>query len=393
MAIFRYKALTEMGKRVNGIIDADSYDLAKERLRARNVLVTKIEPLAKKKEVGLNPSMLLTFTRELTDLLGAGLPLYESLLTIEEKYQKHRAHPLLLDICDRLKGGEALSTILKTYPKSFDPIYISMVESGEKTGSLSWAFSQLNSLIERKQKLKKQLLGAMAYPSFLAGFCFLMILGLLLFVIPSMRELFEGRQLHPLTQLVLSMSQGLEHSLFLLIFSTGSLILSLYYFAQKPKGRLFLQRCLQKVPLIKTISTQAAFLRFSRSTSILLKGGVPLVSALSTSRRAMKHPLLEEAIERAEGQLIEGKSLSDELRRSPYIPLLVTRMVGIAEQTGKLPDMLMSLSEIYDHELERSLAHITTFLQPILLLILGGFVGIVILSILLPLADVSSLIQ
>ncbi len=144
---------------------------------------------------------------------------------------------------------------------------------------------------------------------------------------------------------------------------------------------------------MKTILNQAALIRFSRSTAILLFGGVPLVSALAIARKVMKHALLEEAIDRAQKQIIEGKSLSEELKKSPHIPPLVTRMLAIGEETGKMPEMLQSLSDIYDQELERSLTHITTFLQPALLIILGGIVGLVVLSILLPLTDVSSLIS
>lgn len=393
MPIFRYKALTEAGKKMQGVIDADSYLMAKEKLKREKILVTQLTPIAHKQEMNLKPQILLAFTREMGQLLAAGLPLYESLLTIEEKYRKHRVHPLFLDICDRLKGGQQFSAALKAYPKSFDPIYLSMVQAGERTGALTWVFQQLYQLTERRQKLKKQLVGALAYPAFLGGFCFLMVIGLLLFVIPSMQSLFEGRQLHPLTQIVLSLSQFLQKFFLPLLLSITGISLGLIYFFKQPHGKLLLQRILQKVPLMKTVLVQAALIRFCRSCSILLFGGVPLVSALPIARKVMKHPLLEEAVEQAEKKIVEGKLLSQELKHSAHIPPLVSRMLSIAEETGKLPEMLQSLSNIYDDELERSLIHITTFLQPVLLLILGGVVGIVILSILLPLTDVSSLIS
>ncbi|MBS0628637.1 MAG: type II secretion system F family protein [Verrucomicrobia bacterium] len=393
MPIFRYRALTETGTKVSGVIDADSYELAKERLRREKILVTKLSLLENKKEISLNSAMLLAFTRELSQLLGSGLPLYESLLTIEEKYRRNRAHPLFLDLCDKLKSGQQLSTILKTYPKSFDPIYITLAEAGERTGALAWSFKQLYDLIQRRQKLKKQLVSAMAYPAFLGVFCFLVVIGLLIFIIPSMSELFEGRSLHPLTQIVLSMSRGLQRSYLSILLGVSAAIAGLTYFFKQPQGRLVFQQLLQKIPLLTTIVSQAALIRFCRSTSILLFGGVPLVTALAISRKVMKHALLEEAIDEAQKRVIEGKSLSQELKKSAQVPPLVTRMLAIAEETGKLPEMLESLSDIYDQELERNLSHITTFLQPALLIILGGIVGLVVLSILLPLTDVSSLIS
>lgn len=393
MAIFRYKALTETGKKISGVIDADSYDLAKERLRRERVLVTKLSTIEKNREVVLSSQLLLAFTREMVQLLSAGLPLYESLLTVEEKYRRHSCHSLLLDLCDKLKGGEYLSKALKAYPKSFDPIYISMVQAGEKTGSLSWAFEQLYELIKRRQKLKKQLISAMAYPMFLAGFCFILVTALLLFVIPSMRELFEDRSLHPLTRMVISLSGFLEKWFLMLLLGLGFTVSLLVYFYRKPEGKKHFQQMLQKLPIVKTVHLQAALIRFCRSSAILIKGGVPLTSALSISRKSMRHSILEVVIEKAEKRLIEGSSLSKELKQSPFIPPLVTRMLSIAEDTGKLPEMLKSLSDIYDSELEQSLAQITTFLQPALLILLGGTVGLVILSILLPLTDVSSIIS
>lgn len=391
MAIFRYKALTETGKKMSGVIDADSLIHAKEKLRKDRVLVTKLSTIQKKKEVGLSASMLLGFTRELKQLLGAGLPLYESLLTIEEKYKRHKTHALFLDLCDRLKGGDHLSTALKAYPKSFDLIYISMVEAGEKTGSLPWVFDQLNQLTEKKQKLKKQLVSAMAYPAFLGVFCFLVVMALLLFVIPSMQELFEGRDLHPLTQMVLSSSQFLQQHFFTLLFLVGGAVFGIITFFKREKNRKNLHQLFQNIPILKTVFMQASLIRFCRSAAILLFGGVPLVTALTTARKVMSHALLEEAIEKAEKHLIEGYSLSSQLKNT-HFPPLVSRMLATAEETGKFPEMLQSLSDIYDQELERSLTYITTFLQPVLLLILGGVIGLVILSILLPLTDVSSLI-
>jgi len=393
MPIFRYKALTATGTKVSGVIDADSYELAKERLKREKVLVTHLKPLESKREIILKAPMLLAFTRELAQLLGAGLPLYESLLTIEEKYRRHRCHALFLDLCDKLKSGHQLSTILKAYPKSFDLIYITLAEAGEKTGALAWSFRQLYDLTERRQKLKKQLVSAMAYPAFLGIFCFLVVIGLLLFVIPSMSELFSGRNLHPLTKIVLSMSQILRSFYLPILLTMTTLTLGFTYFFKKPQGKILFQHILQKIPLMKTILTQAALIRFTRSASILLFGGVPLTNALPIARKVMKHALLEEAVGQAERQIIEGKPFSQELKKSAHIPSLVTRMLAIAEETGKLPEMLQSLSDIYDQELERSLTHITTFLQPALLIILGGIVGLVVLSILLPLTDVSSLIS
>lgn len=394
MPLFRYKALAETGRATTGVIDADSESVAKERLRKQKVMVTSIGLLKdNKKEIGLDRSLLLSFTKELGQLLRAGLPVYESLLTLEEKYRRHKSHSLFLDLCDRLKSGSSLSASLRRYPKTFDEIYLSMVTSAEQSGSLPQIFDQLSTLISKQQKLRKQLTSALIYPAFLGSFCLLVIFSLLLFVVPSMRDLFEGRPLHPITHIVLALSTFVNAAWPFLLAGALGLAAFAFAFFRHPQGRLFLERGLLKLPLVKTLIVQAALIRFCRSLSVLLHGGVPLITSLSLSRRVMKQALLEEVIEKAERRIGEGKKLSDELKSSPLIPSLVTRMLALAEETGKTVPMLQNIADIYDEEMESHLTQMTALLQPTILLILGGVVGLILLSVLLPLTDVSSFLS
>jgi general secretion pathway protein F/type IV pilus assembly protein PilC len=394
MGLFRYQALSAQGKKVSGVIDADSFVMAKERLRKEQVMVTRLEALAdKRKEIALPPSLLLDFTRALGQLLRAGLPLYESLVTLEEKYKRHKAHPLFLDLCDRLKCGVSLSEALKKYPKTFDEIYVCMVKSAEQTGSLPSIFEQLTMLISRQHKLKKQLVSAMIYPAFLGGFCLVVVSMLFFFVIPSMSELFEGRQLHPLTHIVLSMSRFVNAHGILLLAAIASFI-SLTIFAVKRKAsRIYMHQLALKVPFLKTLTLEASLIRFCRCSSILLTGGIPLLEALRLSRKVMNNILLEGVIEKAAQKVVEGRSLTSELKNSPLIPAMVIRMLAISEETGKVAPMLHNIADIYEEELEKNLTQLTTLLQPALLLLLGLIVGVVLLSILIPLTDVGSMIQ
>lgn len=391
MALFRYRAYTQDGKNVSGVIDADSYLLAKERLLKQQVMVTGLQLLDDKQgEISLPSSLLLGFTRELAQLLRAGLPLYESLLTIEEKYRTHKAHPLLLDLCDRLKGGSSLSSALKNYPKTFDKVYLSMVHAAEQSASLPYVFDQLTLLLSRQQKLKKQLFSALAYPAFLGVFCIIVVFSLLFFVIPPMQELFEGRRLHPLTEVVLSLSRFMNENGWLLLISFLAFAVLLFALFRSEKGRRLIQNACLKIPFFKTIIIQSALIRFCRANSVLLAGGVTLLNALSLSRKVMRNPFLEDVIAKAEEKIIEGKRLSEELKTSSLIPPLVVRMLSIAEETGKMAPMLQNIAEIYEEDMEKDLAQMTALLQPAVLLVLGAVVGLIVLSILLPLTDVSS---
>jgi general secretion pathway protein F/type IV pilus assembly protein PilC len=395
MPLFRYKAIQEDGRESKGVIDADSLAMAKERLRKQRVLVTSIEGWSggSSSKPRLSPAQLLSFTRELTQLLKAGLPLYESLLTIEEKHQKTKAHSLFIDLCDLLKHGWSFSSALAKYPETFDEIYLSMVRSAEQSGALYSAFDQLTALITKQQKLKKQLLSSLAYPAFLGGFCLLVIGALFFFVIPSMKELFEGRMVHPLTQTVLWISDFLNTYAGWLLALFILLGLTLFGVSKQEGFRRKCSLFLLKLPYLKKILIQSALIRFFRAMYMLLSGGVPLVEALRFSKKVVRHAALEKLVAETELKVVEGKKISELFSSSGFIPPLVLRMLTIGEETGNMGSMLRNMADIYEEELDKDLQQLATFLQPAVLLFLGVVVGVVVLSILLPLTDVSSFVS
>ena len=396
MPLFQYKAIGEDGRESKGIIDADSLFMAKERLRKQRILIISIGGLAdsnKSSRMILNETQLLSFTRELTQLLKAGLPLYESLVTIEEKQRSSKSHVLFADLCDLLKNGSSLSSALSKYPETFHEIYLSMVKSAEQTGSLFEAFEQLTLLISKQQKLKKQLFASLAYPAFLGAFCLLVIGSLFFFVIPSMKELFEGRSVHPLTHTVIVLSDFLNNHVLSIALCLFSASFGLYFLNKQESFRKKVSQFLLTLPYIKKIITQSALIRFFRGMNMLLNGGVPLVEALRFARKAVNNEVLASLISEAELKVVEGKKISQIFAGAPFMPPLVIRMLTIGEETGNMSLMMRNMAEIYEEELDKDLLQLTTFLQPAVLLFLGAVVGLVVLSILLPLTDVSSFIS
>jgi general secretion pathway protein F/type IV pilus assembly protein PilC len=394
MPLFRYRALSAEGRTIKGIIDADSLLVAKERLRRQQLLVTDVALHASaQKTLQLSAHFLLTFTQELAHLLRAGLPLFESLLTIEEKYLRHKAHPLLLDLCDHLREGHSLSMALKRYPKVFNQIYLAMVQVAEQTGNLTEVFYQLAQLIERQQKLKKQILSAISYPCLLGIFCILVSLGLFLFVIPSMKELFEGRALHPMTRCVIGISDWLHLYGTLLSYSLGLCVAVGFFFWKRLNVKWHFYRLCAKLPLLKTLLLQSSLVRLCRGLAMLLAAGVPLFESLNLVKTVVKNPLVETGIAEVEKKIVRGERLSHALKETPYFPQLVIRLISLSEETGKMQEAFAHLSAIYEEEVEKHLSQFTQFLQPVLLITLGMIVGLVVLSILLPLTDVSSFLS
>jgi general secretion pathway protein F/type IV pilus assembly protein PilC len=391
MALFRYEALNEAGKKNSGTIDADSLQDAKFKLHRREILVTQIVPLVGKQlSCRLPRAEVMNLTRELARLLQAGLPLFEVLIALEEKYKNQKAHRLLLDLCDQVRSGRPLSQSLSRHPETFDLLYVSMIANAEKTGRLRESLEEVATWISRELEVKKQLISALLYPALLGTFCLFVLSALLFFVIPSMAELFEGRDLHPLTAIVFAVSRwACNAKLFLLISAlgiAGTACLAVFYQPWRARiGSLAL-----RLPFLKTLMTKVAFVRFCRSCGTLLEGGVPIVTALYQSRSVMRHSILEKVVQEAEEKMKQGEKLYRSFQNNPFIPPLVPRMLGIAEEGGKLPFMMRQIAEIYEDELEKNLSYISSVAQPVLLLLLGGMVGLVLLSVLLPLTDVSS---
>lgn len=394
MPLFRYQAVATTGRKTTGVIEADSLNSAKDRLRLQNMVITDVSPYLKERKKLVIPAVeLLDMTRMISQLLNAGIPLYEALIIVEEKYLKVSFHPIVVDLCDRVKKGETLSASLTSYSDVFDPIYIAMVKAGEESGALAQTFEEITELLKDRNRLKKQLIAATAYPIFLGSFCIVVFVALLIWVIPSLKNLFEGRALHPLTHFVFKLSDiFIAHSI--LIFGLCSILgIGIFFCITHPRMRGYWDQMLLKVPLIGPLILLAATVRFCRTCSLLLEGGTPLLQALQLTRSVLKNQTLESSFIEVEKNVSEGEPLSSQIDKARLMPLLVARMLTIGERTGKNASMLKHIALLCEEDLSRTLERYTSLLQPLLLLVLGLLIGTVILSILIPLTDVGSVLQ
>lgn len=394
MPIFVYQAVNDRGRSKKGYVEADSEEMAKEKLRAQKLLVTLLETyVAPVKEKKIPTKTVLAITQDLSQLLKAGLPLYDSLLMIEEKYRETPSHLVLLDLCDQVKGGVLLSSALTRYSKSFDPVYIAMVTAGERSANLGQVFDELTLLITRTQKLKKQLSAAMIYPAFIGSFCLVVISVLLFFLVPSMAQLFDGRPLHPMTAAILGISQWCQAYGIALFIGLASVAGALSFCWNRPRVRNMRAKIGLKLPIIKEFTTQAVMIRFTRTLGNLLDSGVPLLEGLQLSRCVMQNPIFESALQACESRIVEGRGLAAELKVHACFPKTLTRMLAIAEESGSSVQMFKHIADLYTQELEKNITRLTAYLQPIILLTLGLIVGVILLAVLLPLTDVSSFLE
>lgn len=394
MASFRFEGLLPNGKKEKGFIHAEGIREAKEKLLQRALFLTHIQEVTgKEKWKTLSQKEVLLFTKELARLLEAGLPLFDSLLALEEKYRKSKAHAVVVNLCDSIKHGSSFSAALRVHDNSFDSLYLSMIENAEKTGSLNHALNELARLFSRSLNLKKQLMGALLYPLLLLLFCFAILCTLIFYVIPSLSDLFEGRRVHPLTSFILWTSKALSSHVELLVLglSLGLSFLFILFFSKKGKQKLI--EIGYRMPLVGNLLHTASLVRFCRSVYALLHSGVTLLETLRLSKKVLGNPKLQVVLNEAEKHLLTGGKVSEILEKSSLFPALFTRIFSLGEVGGSLSKMMHHLAEIYEDDLEKHSTRLTQMAQPMILLFLGLVVGFVLLSVLLPLTDVSSFIE
>lgn len=392
MPIYYYKAIDANGKKRKGFIEAQNLTEAKDKLREQGVMLTQLSPQGSFfGQQGLKGDQLLAFTLLLSQLISSGVPLYESLIAIEEQYRNEKTHRIVLSLCEQVKAGSSLSDAMASFPGSFDKLYCAMIGAGEAAGALDTILERLCQLLSRRVKLKKQITTALIYPCILATFSLLVIFLLLTFVVPSIEGIFMDRELNAYTRFVMELSHIFQKYWWLIgLLLISGIGWSIYqYFT--PKGKAWMQRQLLKMPLIRTLIIQTALIRFCRTLATLLQGGVSMIDSLRLSREVMQNPTLEEEVELAEIRIIEGSSLSKELIRSRFFPHLVARMMAVGEETGNIITMLNKIGEMYEEQLEKTLDRVMALAQPVILIVMGTLIGMVMLAILIPLTDVSSL--
>ena len=391
MPLYNYETIDSSGKKRAGLIEAQTDKEAKEKLRSQGAMVKKLTLRTSiSGKQNLKGDVLLAFTLQLSQLLNAGVPLYESLIALEEQYRGEACHRVILSLCEQIKAGQSLSQAMASFPDSFDKLYRAMVAAGESVGALDIVLDKLSQLLQKQTKLKKQIITAMIYPAILASFSLLIILMLLGFVVPSIEGIFADRQLNGFTEFVLGVSRAFRSYWWIILPLLVGAAAYVVCFIRSPQGKLWMERHMLKVPLIKTLIIQTCVARFCRTMATLQQGGLPIIDSLRISREVMRNVVLEEEIKKAETRIIEGSSLSAELMQSRYIPGMVSRMLAVGEESGNAITMFNKVADMYEGEIEKSLDRVMALAQPVILIVMGTVIGVVLLAILLPLTDVSS---
>ena len=408
MAVYEYRGIqVATGKTVKGYRDADNAKVLRGLLRKDGILLTLANEDSKRKrskgrEIDfksffqrVSTSDVAVMTRQLATLVRAGVPLVDSLSALVDQVEQEGLVKVLTAVRESLKGGTSFAKSLEVHPKVFPPLYVNMVAAGEASGTLESVLERLADFMESQARLKGKVTSALAYPVLMTIIGVVMVSVLMISVVPKVVTIFEnlGQELPWYTNLLIFTSEIVSGYWWLIL---TVLIGGGYWFRRwknTEEGHLKWDRFQLKVPIFGRLNQLVAVARFARTLSTLLASGVPLLTAMGIVKNVLGNALLESVVANAIGSIREGESIAEPLKRSGEFPPMVTHMIAIGERSGQLEAMLDNVSRAYESDVETKVATLTSLLEPLMIVILGGVVGFIAMAILMPLVQMNSLVQ
>ena len=405
MPVFEYNAISTTGKKLKGNVDAENIRIARQKLKSQGIYVTDIKEglennVSKKGEINFGKNKislkdLSIITSQLTTLIIAGLPRVNALQALTEQTESRNIKRILTDVRESVEEGNAFHKSLANFPKAFPKLYVNMIESGEASGKLDSILENLSKYLEGQLALRRQVTSSLFYPTLMFAFCTLVVIGLLAFVVPSIVEIFEkqGGTLPLPTRIVVGISDIIIHYWWVFIIGIVGIFTSIKKYAQTEKGKFNIDLLLIKLPLIGKLYTKVATARIASTIGTLFSGGVQLLSCLDIGKNIVNNVHFRSSLEQARDGVEKGKSLSSELSKSGLFPPLLSHMIAVGEKSGQLEQMLTRAAKAYEDEVKNTLAAITSLIEPLMIIGLGGIVFSIVISILMPMVGMIDLIQ
>jgi len=424
MPKFQYEAMNASGQEVKDEVEAPNADEAIAKIRAQGYFPTKVKakggqkkqesggglPGQKRKKGGggvggVSVKQLTQFTRQLSTLMDAGLPILRSLRILEQQQKPGPLRVALRNVAEDVEGGMTLSEAMAAHPKVFDRLYCNMISAGEAGGVLDVILQRLAEFMEKAQRLKRKVIGAMIYPVAVIGFAFVIVAGIMYFVVPKFKVIFEDfdTDLPAPTVLLMDMSDwmvgvkkgpdGEEVPMVLpgwaYVLFSPVVFFALWKIIRKfDGGRYVLDVVKLKIPILGMILSKTAVARFTRTLGTLIAAGVPILEALNITKDTSGNEVFVRALAKVHDSIREGESFAEPLRASKVVDGLVVNMVDVGEETGDLDKMLMKVADNYDDEVETLVASLVSMLEPVMVIVLGVIVGFIVISLFLPMVSI-----
>lgn len=394
MALFQYQAKSLNGTIVRGEVEAESDNEARIKLRANRLIPLKVA--AKQKQdlfKGMRSSGgkvkskdLQIFTRQFATLVNSGIPIVQSIEILGGSTKNLALKRTILKIKDDVEGGKKLADALAVHKTIFDTLYVNLVKAGEESGSLDKILERLAGYIEKSEKIKNKVTGALYYPAGILVVAFLVMFAILTFVIPKFEAMFtqSGQELPELTQLVINASHFMKDYWYVVIgmFVGSGYAFKTYY--ASPSGKATCDHLFLQAPLFGPLIQKNAIARFSRTLGTMIECGVSIVESLNIAAKVVGNKSLEKTFMQSKDVIIQGQSIVGPLSKDPFIPDMVVQMIGVGEQTGALDTMLGKIADFYEEEVDYAVGALTSMIEPVMMIFLGGMIATLVISMYLP---------
>lgn len=401
MPTFNYEALNNENKTVRGTIDGldrNSVVASLTKQGLKPLQVTMQSEALKKGFALLKPKVKLTdlvlFTRQLSTMVSAGVPLLRALNTLESQMENKRMQEILQGIIKDVQGGAQLGDALAKYPDVFSDIYVNMVRAGEAAGIVDDILKRLASQVEKTASMRKKIKSASTYPVVLLSLTTLAFFGLMLFVIPKIGQILKDlggpdAKLPAMTLAMMAVSDFLVKNWPFVIGAIFGAITVFRRWAKTPVGKLSVHKFVLKVPILKTLVMKIAVARFTRTFSALIGAGVSVVEALKVTSRALGNEVFRIEVEKAAIEVVNGKQLSQAIEGGKLFPGIVPQMLAVGEETGQTDVVLIKVAEFYEEEVDATIDSLSSILEPVMIVIMGGMVGLIAANVMGPIASLS----
>jgi general secretion pathway protein F len=409
MPVYEYRGLDENGEEVQGIRDAESESSLRQQLQAEGIYTTEVyegeqaEEKARGREIDFSQYFervtlrdIAVLTRQLSTLLGAGIPLVRALNAISDQAEKDELKRVISDIRRRVNEGSSLAAAVGEHPEHFSGLYQNMVKAGESSGNLDVVLQRLTDFLDDQIELRGKIIGAMVYPALMMVVGAILLALIFTFVIPKVTQLFQDQDaaLPFITRVLIGVSDLLSNWMFMLVAipATGAAIAAFSYWKNTPEGEETWDNFVLRIPVVGSLIRMIAISRFARTLGTLLSSGVPLLTAMDIVKNILGNTRLVEVVEEARVDIEEGENIADPLRRSGEFPPLVTHMIAVGEKSGQLEEMLGNVAESYDQQVDMRIQALTTLLEPLMIVIMGVAVAIVVFAVMMPLLQLNQMI-
>ncbi|MFZ9595087.1 MAG: type II secretion system inner membrane protein GspF [Bdellovibrionia bacterium] len=404
--MYDYKAIsTATGKTQKGLIEAENPKAARLKLKKQGLMVTDVhEKTAAKPNASsgipffggrVDAAEISMMTRQLASLVKANIPLVEALNALVEQTENEKLKVILAQVRQDVNEGSSLAKAVGAHPRVFDTIFVNMIEAGESSGTLSLVLLKLADLKEAQMRLRSKVRGAMTYPALMLVVSVVLMLGIFTFVIPKLTKVFDSmnKPIPGLTKFLMGISDLLVSYwyAFFLVTVVGSWVFTRMISSEtgRPKWDAFKL----KLPIVGSLVRMVAVTRFSSTMATLLSTGVPILTSMTIARNLVGNIPIAQAISNARDNITEGQSIADPLRKSGEFPPMMIHMISIGEKTGELPEMLRNIAETYEEQVNTKIETMTSLLEPIMIVGMGGGVGFIVVAVFMPLMEIMNLNQ